>query len=55
MLQNTFLHLPGIGKKTEHAIWEKGIRSWDDLLLTDSNIFSERKKDQIKKATEDSQ
>jgi uncharacterized protein YprB with RNaseH-like and TPR domain len=55
MLQNTFLHLPGIGKKNEHAIWKKGIRSWDDLLLPENNIFSRRKKDQIKKAIEDSQ
>ncbi len=55
MLQNTFLHLPGIGKKSEQALWEKGIRSWGDLLLTESNILSARKKDQFKKAIEDSQ
>jgi uncharacterized protein YprB with RNaseH-like and TPR domain len=55
MLRNTFLHLPGIGKKSEQALWEKGIRSWDELLLEASHIFSGRKKDQIKKVIEDSQ
>jgi uncharacterized protein YprB with RNaseH-like and TPR domain/predicted nuclease with RNAse H fold len=30
MLQQTFLHIPGIGKQTELALWEGGIRSWDD-------------------------
>jgi uncharacterized protein YprB with RNaseH-like and TPR domain len=55
MLQNTFLHIPGIGEKTEQALWEEGICSWDDLLLTESNIFSGRKRDQIKKEIEDSQ
>ena len=29
MLQNTFLHIPGIGIKTEQRLWESGILSWD--------------------------
>lgn len=29
MLQNTFLHIPGIGTKTEQRLWEAGILSWD--------------------------
>ncbi len=29
MLQNTFVHLPGIGLKTELSLWQKGIHSWD--------------------------
>ena len=29
MLQNTFVHLPGIGARTELSLWECGIRSWD--------------------------
>jgi uncharacterized protein YprB with RNaseH-like and TPR domain len=31
MLQNTFLHLPGIGLKSERTLWNAGIRSWDDF------------------------
>src|SRR4051812_10233063 len=30
MLQQTFIHIPGIGKHTELGLWESGIRSWDD-------------------------
>jgi hypothetical protein len=31
MLQNTFVHLPGVGIKTELALWESGIRSWSSF------------------------
>jgi len=30
MLQQTFIHIPGIGKGTERGLWKHGIRSWDD-------------------------
>lgn len=30
MLQQTFVHIPGIGKRTESELWENGILSWDD-------------------------
>ncbi len=29
MLQHTFCHIAGIGKKTETKLWENGILSWD--------------------------
>lgn len=29
MLKNTFVHLPGVGARTEIALWENGIRSWE--------------------------
>lgn len=30
MLQQTFIHIPGVGKQTELDLWQHGIRSWDD-------------------------
>lgn len=30
MLQQTFIHIPGVGKQTELGLWEHGIQSWDD-------------------------
>jgi uncharacterized protein YprB with RNaseH-like and TPR domain/predicted nuclease with RNAse H fold len=30
MLQQTFIHIPGIGRETERGLWKSGIRSWDD-------------------------
>jgi hypothetical protein len=29
VLQHTFLHLPGIGLKTERSFWQSGIHSWE--------------------------
>src|SRR5712664_2450964 len=31
MLERTFIHIPGIGKRTELQLWELGIRSWKDF------------------------
>jgi len=30
MLQQTFIHIPGIGRRTELDLWRHGIHSWDD-------------------------
>lgn len=30
VLQQTFIHIPGIGKQTERDLWLHGIQSWDD-------------------------
>ncbi len=30
MLQQTFIHIPGIGRETEREMWVGGIQSWDD-------------------------
>lgn len=30
MLQQTFIHIPGIGKETERELWKNGIRCWND-------------------------
>jgi uncharacterized protein YprB with RNaseH-like and TPR domain len=34
MLQNTFVHLPGVGPRRERALWEQGILDWHQLLET---------------------
>jgi len=31
MLENTFLHAPGIGVKTEQRLWDSGVRNWHDF------------------------
>ncbi|MCX6633154.1 MAG: DUF429 domain-containing protein [Candidatus Solibacter sp.] len=31
MLDQTFIHIPGIGQRTEHELWKSGITSWDDF------------------------
>jgi len=32
MLTSTFIHAQGIGGKTERAIWESGLLTWEDFL-----------------------
>lgn len=31
MLEQTFIHIPGIGRRTERELWRSGVRSWDDF------------------------
>lgn len=39
MLENTFVHIPGLGTQTERALWSQGCLCWDDYLA-DSDRFS---------------
>ena len=32
MLNNTFIHIPGIGSITERELWDSGIHTWRDFL-----------------------
>ena len=40
MLQRTFMHIQGIGEKTEQRIWKKGIATWQDFLNWPGPVFS---------------
>ncbi len=41
MLDHTFIHIQGIGEKTERAIWSRGIYTWADFLEYPKRVFSE--------------
>lgn len=41
MLQNTFLHIQGIGPKTERLLWRRGIQCWDDFFRRTEPAFSD--------------
>ncbi len=32
MIENTFLHLPGVGASTELRFWKEGLVTWEDFL-----------------------
>lgn len=32
VLRQTFLHVPGVGYRTEERLWQSGVGSWDDVL-----------------------
>jgi hypothetical protein len=40
MLENTFVHIRGIGLKTERKLWRSGFRTWSDFLRTKETILS---------------
>ena len=49
MLRNTFVHIPGVGAKTEAQLWEAGITSWDAFGLSRKDGLSLARKTYIRK------
>ncbi len=46
MIRNTFCHIPGIGTGTEESLWDRGVRSWDDVLrASDADLRSLTRKE----------
>lgn len=54
MLQNTFLHIPGIGVKTEQRLWETGIISWNLCATIGGSGFSPKKMETMAKCLRES-
>jgi uncharacterized protein YprB with RNaseH-like and TPR domain len=40
LLEHTFIHIQGIGLKTEQKLWKRGIRTWNDFLRHEGPAFS---------------
>ncbi len=38
MLNNTYIHIPGVGKSLEKRIWAQGIHTWDEFLEMEDRI-----------------
>lgn len=54
MLKSTFLHIPGIGSKTEQRFWESGIHTWEDFTSACPTRLSRSKIDTITACLEES-
>lgn len=52
MITSSFIFIPGIGKKTERYLWEKGILSWDDFKKANVPLQSRNKRRIIEKYLE---
>lgn len=39
MLRNTFVHLPGVGGKTERRLWEAGVHTWEELFSAGPDLL----------------
>jgi hypothetical protein len=46
VLKRTFIHIEGIGGKTEKRLWDQGILTWDDFLQAD-NTGPAARRDQV--------
>lgn len=53
MLENSFIHLPGIGPSTEEKLWEQGLHTWDHLADNLSALFGPKRAQQLSDAIEE--
>lgn len=54
MLEQTFIHVSGIGPKTESAIWKKGIHTWTQFLDHPGPVLSETRDPLVRQHLRDS-
>lgn len=55
MLENTFVHIQGIGLKTECKLWQAGFLTWNDFLHARGRILSAGRDRMIRRELELSQ
>lgn len=54
MIQNTFIHIQGIGRKTEERLWERGIFTWQDFVAQKRTVFSSSRDASVRRAIQES-
>jgi uncharacterized protein YprB with RNaseH-like and TPR domain len=54
LLENTFVHIPGIGPKTEQRLWQVGILTWEHYLHSKQPPFSPTRDNFVRKHLEES-
>jgi uncharacterized protein YprB with RNaseH-like and TPR domain len=54
LLEHTFIHIQGIGRKTERKLWARGILTWQDFLKHGEPVFSAARDHFIRLELEDS-
>ncbi|MFC1869131.1 ribonuclease H-like domain-containing protein [Thermodesulfobacteriota bacterium] len=54
MLRNTFIHIHGIGPKTEQNLWHRGIHTWEDFLSHEGPVLSRTRDPMVSAQLEDS-
>ncbi len=52
MLEQTFIHIAGIGPKTEQKLWDRGIHRWQDFLQHKRPVLSPTKDRSIRRDLE---
>jgi uncharacterized protein len=54
VIENTFIHLQGIGQKTERELWRQGIYTWQNFLSLNGTVISCKKDPLVRLQLEDS-
>jgi uncharacterized protein YprB with RNaseH-like and TPR domain len=54
LLENTFIHVPGIGPRTEQRLWQLGILTWEQYLHSKQPLFSTTRDAFVRKNLTDS-
>ena len=54
MLENTFIHVAGIGPRTERRLWQSGILTWEQYLHSKRRPFSPTRDAFVRKSLTDS-
>jgi uncharacterized protein YprB with RNaseH-like and TPR domain len=54
LLENTFIHVPGIGPRTERRLWQLGILTWEQYLHSKRTPFSPTRDAFVRKNLTDS-
>ena len=57
MIRETFVHVVGVGYRTEERMWRSGIRTWDDFSVAHRPpriglLLAQRIKDEIERSAE---
>jgi uncharacterized protein YprB with RNaseH-like and TPR domain len=54
LLEHTFIHIPGIGPRTEQRLWERGILTWEQCLQYKEPLFSSARDAFVRKNLQES-
>jgi uncharacterized protein YprB with RNaseH-like and TPR domain len=54
LLEHTFIHIPGIGPKTEYRLWQRGILTWEQCLRCKHLLFSRARDAYVRKNLQES-
>jgi uncharacterized protein YprB with RNaseH-like and TPR domain len=54
LLEHTFIHIPGIGSRTEQRLWQKGILTWQQYLHSKQPPLSPTRDDFVRKNLKES-
>jgi len=53
LLEHTFIHIPGIGPKTERRLWQRGILTWEAFLAEEGDtLFSSHRHAYVERQVE---